>query len=349
MWKWDSSEVHLELENVSKTFGSIFAVKGVSLKIYRGEFFSLLGPSGSGKSTILKLIAGLERPDEGSIKIEGKVVADGNSWVPPEKRGVGLVFQNYALFPHMTVFENVAYGISSLPKQEVKKRVRELLELVGLSQKEKHYPHQLSGGEQQRVALARALAGAPKIMLLDEPFSNLDADLRRSLRKQTKQILKSLGTTTILVTHDQEEALSLSDRVGVINGGVLEQVGTPFEIYHRPSTRFVADFVGMADFYKGKIEGGILISEIGSFPVNGQWKGKSEEVELMIRPDDVDFEPDPKGEAVISEVEFLGADIIYSISLPKGRLIHSVKTSRELYPVGTRVKIKIEPNHIVIF
>ncbi|WP_333785358.1 ABC transporter ATP-binding protein [Thermocrinis sp.] len=349
MWKWDNSEVHLELEGVRKTFGSVSAVKGISLKIYKGEFFSLLGPSGSGKSTILRLIAGLERPDEGTIRIEGKVVASKESWVPPEKRGVGLVFQNYALFPHMTVFENVAYGISYLPKQEVKRRVRELLEMVGLAHKEKHYPHQLSGGEQQRVALARALAVAPKVMLLDEPFSNLDADLRRDLRKQTKKILKELGTTTILVTHDQEEALSLSDRIGVINGGVLEQVGIPFEVYHRPATRFVADFLGMADFYKGRVEGGILISEIGNFSLDGQWKCKSEEVEIMIRPDDVDFEPDPQGEAVIVEVEFLGADIIYSISLPEGKLIHSVKTSRELYPVGTKVRVKIDPNHLVIF
>jgi len=349
MWKWDSSEVHLELENVSKVFGSVSAVKGVNLSIYRGEFFSLLGPSGSGKSTILRLIAGLERPDEGIIRIEGKVVADRKVWVPPEKRGVGLVFQNYALFPQMTVFENVAYGISYLPKQEVKKRVRELLEMVGLAHKEKHYPHQLSGGEQQRVALARALAVAPKVMLLDEPFSNLDADLRRDLRKQTKKILKELGTTTILVTHDQEEAFSLSDRVGVINGGVLEQVGTPFEVYHRPATRFVADFVGLADFYKGKIEGDVLTSEIGNFPVNGQWEGKSKEVEIMIRPDDVDFEPDPQGEAVISEVEFLGAEIIYTLSLPSGPIIHSVKNSKEFYPVGTKVKVKIDPNHIVIF
>ncbi|WP_448587307.1 ABC transporter ATP-binding protein [Thermocrinis sp.] len=342
-------EWHIKLEDVSKGFGGADAVKNISLEVLKGEFFSLLGPSGSGKSTILRLIAGLEKPNRGRIWIDKEVVAGDGRWVPPEKRRVGLVFQDYALFPHMTVFENVAFGLRSYSTAEKRIKVSGVLELVGLAHAERKYPYQLSGGEQQRVALARALVVQPKIMLLDEPFSNLDADLRRELRRETKRILKEMGTTTILVTHDQEEALSLSDRVGVINKGVLEQVGTPYEIYHKPSTRFVADFVGMADFFRGRVEGNLIRSDIGVFPLNGRKDFKTGEVLIMIRPDDVDFEPDPEGKVSIVEAEFLGADIIYKLRLPSGEFIHSVKTSRELYPVGTKVRIKIEPSHVVVF
>jgi iron(III) transport system ATP-binding protein len=294
------------LNNVSKTFdGRIRAVSQVSLNVRGGEFFSLLGPSGCSKSTILRMIAGLEIPDTGDVFIGNSPVA-GSRWIPPEKRGVGFVFQDYALFPHMILFDNIAFGLEGCGRKELKRRVGEMLEIVSLPDMGKRYPHELSEGQQQRIALARALAPFPKVMLLDEPFSNLDADLRVELRTDTKRILKEKGITIILVTHDQEEAFSLSDRIGVLNRGKLEQTGVPAEIYHRPASRFVADFVGKADFMSGSIRNGALISDLGVFryPEHPSLEGK--DVDIMMRPDDVDFEMDEEGEARITDVSFWG-------------------------------------------
>lgn len=345
---FDQNESYVVLKGVSKNFGDIKAVSEISLEIRKGEFFSLLGPSGCGKTTILRLIAGLERPDRGVIKIGASFVA-GESWVPPEKRNVGFVFQDYALFPHMTVFENIAFGLRGLSKKELNDRVRELLEMVDLPEVAKRYPHELSGGQQQRVALARALAISPKIMLLDEPFSNLDTDLRAEIRMATKKILKERETTTILVTHDQEEAFALSDRIGVLNGGKLEQVGKPEEIYHRPLTRFVANFVGRANFIKARIEGELLISDIGIIKCKTPLNFYNQEIELMIRPDYVDFVEDPKGEGLIVDREFLGPVILYRIRLPIGETILSLKPSTKIFQPGFRVKLNIDPSHIIFF
>lgn len=340
------------LKSISKTFaktsGNIAAISDLTLEIKKGEFFSLLGPSGCGKTTVLRLIAGLERPDMGNIVIGERIVA-GAEWVQPEKRKIGLVFQDYALFPHMMVFKNISFGLTGCNKNELKQRVMELLKMVGLSDAAQRYPHELSGGQQQRVALARALAPSPQVMLLDEPFSNLDADLRMELRTETKRILKKSGTTTILVTHDQEEAFSLSDRVGVLNNGRVEQVGTPEEIYHKPATRFAANFVGRADFVNGRIEGESVISNIGVFKCWDAIPCDTVDVDLMIRPDDVDFVIDPQGNASIIEAEFLGAEIIYKISLSGGKVIHSIMPSTRIFTVGSRVRIKVNPRHIVVF
>jgi iron(III) transport system ATP-binding protein len=344
----ETAASYVLLKDISKTFGSVTAIPELTLEIKKGEFFSLLGPSGCGKTTILRLIAGLEKPDKGNIAIGERVVA-GSEWVQPEKRRIGLVFQDYALFPHMTVFKNIAFGLTGCSKNELKKKVIELLNVIGLSNMADRYPHELSGGQQQRVALARALAPSPQVMLLDEPFSNLDADLRMELRTETKRILKESGTTAILVTHDQEEAFSLSDRVGVLNNGRLEQVGTPDEIYHRPITRFVAGFVGRADFVRGRIEGNSVISGIGAFPLAGEIQHGFQDVDMMIRPDDVDFVIDPKGNASIIEAEFLGAEIIYKISLLDGKVIHSIKSSTKIFSVGSRVSISVDPSHITVF
>ncbi len=343
---------HVLLKDISKTFGSVTAIPELMLEIKKGEFFSLLGPSGCGKTTILRMIAGLERPDNGNITIGERIVA-GAEWVPPEKRKIGLVFQDYALFPHMTVFKNIAFGLTGCFKNELKQKVMEMLDIVGLAEMAQRYPHELSGGQQQRVALARALAPSPQVMLLDEPFSNLDADLRMELRTETKRILKEKGTTTILVTHDQEEAFSLSDRVGVLNNGRIEQVAMPDEIYHRPLTRFVAGFVGRADFVRGRIEGDSVVSGIGIFPLTGPLdeniRHGLQDVDIMIRPDDVDFVIDPKGNASIIEAEFLGAEIIYKISLPDGKVIHSIRPSTKIFSVGSRISITVDPAHIVLF
>ncbi len=370
----ETEAAHVSLKNLTKAFNAnVRAVFELTIEVKKGEFLSLLGPSGCGKTTILRLIAGLEMPDKGIIRIGDKIVA-GNEWIQPEKRKIGLVFQDYALFPHMTIFKNIAFGLTGCAKNELKQKVMELLKMVGLPDIAERYPHELSGGQQQRVALARALAPSPEVMLLDEPFSNLDADLRMELRTETKRILKESGTTAILVTHDQEEAFSLSDRVGVLNSGRLEQIGTPEEIYHRPVTRFVANFVGRADFIDGRIEGDFVISDIGVFKCGDAMPcdtldvdpsrklaqlGRQQdfltepelfnEVELMIRPDDVDFAIDPQGNASIIEAEFLGAEIVYKILLLNGKVIHSIRPSTRSFSIGSRVNITVDPAHIIIF
>ncbi|MEW6410300.1 MAG: ABC transporter ATP-binding protein [Nitrospirota bacterium] len=344
----ETEPAYVSLKNVSKFFNEVVAVSNLTMEVKKGEFFSLLGPSGCGKTTILRLIAGLESPDRGSIVI-GETIVAGEIWQKPEKRGVGIVFQDYALFPHMTIFNNIVFGLQGCSRIELKKRVMELLELIGLSDMVQRYPHELSGGQQQRVALARALAPSPKVMLLDEPFSDLDADLRLELRTETKRILKEKGTTTILVTHDQEEAFSLSDRVGVLNKGRLEQVGTPTEIYHKPKSRFVAGFVGKADFVIGRIEGNLVVSDIGTFRINGDMPEGYRDVDLMVRPDDVDFIIVHEGDVTIIDAQFLGSEIIYKLLLPDGKTIHSIKSSILTFPVSSRVKVKVDPTHIVVF
>jgi len=244
-------EAQLSLQAVTKSFGPVTAVLDLTLKVGKGEFLSLLGPSGSGKTTVLKLIAGLEEPDRGKITLCGRIVADPQSgiWVPPERRGIGMVFQDCALFPHMTALQNVAFGLKG-SRRERKERAMELLELVGLKGLAGRYPHELSGGEQQRVALARALAPEPQLLLLDEPFSNLDRNLRIRLRAQVKRILSACGVTVIFVTHDQDEAFFMGGRIAVLNRGRLEQLAAPQELYLRPEAGFVAEFIGAS--YPGR-------------------------------------------------------------------------------------------------
>ncbi len=245
--------VNITLEKLTKRFGEVVAVDHVSLSIDDGLFFALLGPSGCGKTTTLRLIAGFEMPTEGRIYFDGADITD----IPPFKRETGMVFQNYALWPHMTVEENIAYGlkIRKLPRDEIKKRVKEVLKLVKLEGFEKRYPSQLSGGQQQRIALARAIAVRPKTLLLDEPLSNLDAKLRIETRAELRRIQRELGITTIYVTHDQEEAMSISDKIAVMHQGKIMQVGTPQEIYQRPRNTFVADFIGQATMIEGEVTG----------------------------------------------------------------------------------------------
>jgi len=339
---------YLVLHKVSKSFGQTDAVTDLTINVSKGEFFSLLGPSGCGKTTTLRLIAGLDKPDEGIITIGEEVVADAGRWVAPEKRGIGIVFQDYALFPHMTVFKNVAFALRECGKNELKSRVTELLSLVGLDGLSGRYPHELSGGQKQRVALIRSLANSPKVILLDEPFSSLDADLRSELRAETKRIMKERGTTTILVTHDQEEAFSVSDRIGILNHGVLEQAGSPAEIYHKPKSRFVADFVGKADFIPVKLQDGKVFSPIGTFISNGLEDSLTGEAQLMVRPEDVHFEPDTEGDAVITTVSFLGASILYTLRLASGITIHAIRTSAIPIACGTRVNVTAEICHVVV-
>ncbi|MCR5289690.1 MAG: ABC transporter ATP-binding protein [Treponema sp.] len=278
----------ISLKDVTKVYDTETVIDTFSAEIKDGEFITLLGPSGCGKTTLLRMIAGFRKPTTGTISIDGTVVSGDGVFVPPEKRGIGMVFQTYAVWPHMNVFDNVAYPlkIQKVSKEEIKRRVEEILDIVHLRQYETRMPSQLSGGQQQRVALGRALVAAPKLLLLDEPLSNLDAKLRESMRFEIKEIQKKLNITVVYVTHDQVEAMTMSDRVFLINQGVVQQVGSPLEIYQHPKNQFVANFVGKANFLKGTVENG-RISITGtkqSVPYSGNLTGN---VILTLRPENI--------------------------------------------------------------
>lgn len=341
----------IELDNVGLTYPSakLPAVHDVSFQVDKGQVLALLGPSGSGKTTLLRLIAGFETPETGRIVLQGVEVGRPGYRLPPEKRGVGMVFQDYALFPHLTVAQNVAFGLRACGAGERKRRAADVLGLVGLSGYERCYPHQISGGQQQRVALARALAPNPVVVLLDEPFSSLDPDMRSRMRHEVHQILKSVGATAVLVTHDHEEAFAMADQVAVLNAGRLEQVASPETVYHTPSTPFVADFVGQADFLPGTVTAqGLIETEIGTFPNEaGHQEGAA--LIVMIRPDDIHLVPDAAGPAHIVSRQFRGSENLYVIALPSGRRLHSSGHSVSVYPPGTRVQIGLTATHTVLY
>jgi iron(III) transport system ATP-binding protein len=310
------SQPVVRVSSVEKRYGEHgpVAVRSLDLEVRSGEILCLLGPSGCGKTTLLRLIAGFEAPDQGRVEVGGRVVAGDGVWVQPERRRIGFVFQDFALFPHMSVLDNVAFGLPGRSRAERRARAAKVLALVGLTVFQQRYPHQLSGGQQQRVALARALATEPHLLLLDEPFSNLDAALRGATRDEVRGILKRTGTTAVMVTHDQEEALSVADRVAVIRAGQLEQLGTPEEVYLEPRTAFVAGFLGRTNLLRGTANGDHADTALGRVPLARPATGR---VVLSVRPEHVVFEPHAKGGATSSarlEVvrrEFKGHDVTY--------------------------------------
>jgi iron(III) transport system ATP-binding protein len=336
------SQVSVRCLDLTKAFGAIMAVDQLDLMVEQGQVLALLGPSGCGKTTALRLIAGFEIPDAGTVEIGGQIVAGSGVLIATQRRKVGMVFQEYALFPHLKVADNVAYG---LPRGNGRAdRVKEVMALAGLDGLGDRMPHQLSGGQQQRVALARALAPEPEVLLLDEPFSNLDAVLRTQVRQETKDILKASGATAIFVTHSREEAMVMGDVVGIMNHGRWEQVDTPQRIFHHPATRFVARFMGIADFLPAQLSNGALHTELGSTPLP---EGLTDEnqIAMMVRPDDVVIRPTQTGEGVIIERTFQGAFYLYQVSLPSGNVIHSMSRHTEEHAVGARVDVSLNGGH----
>jgi len=341
----------LDLQDVARYFGTRKAVDGLSLRLERGSIGCLLGPSGCGKTTALRCIAGFEPVTAGSISAHGRILADADRFVPPELRRIGMVFQDYALFPHLNAADNVAFGLHRLSASDRVRRATQMLEAVGLADYHTHYPHQLSGGQQQRVALARALAPEPELILLDEPFSSLDVELRERLSIEVREILKSLNATALLVTHDQQEAFAMADAIGVMKDGRLEQWDTPYELYHRPATRFVADFVGQGVFLGGQvIEHGAVQTEVGVMRIdgNGAWKA-GDRVDLLLRPDDVIHDDASTLRAEVCQRAFRGAEFLYTLRMSGGARLLSLVPSHHNHQIGEMIGIRIEPDHVVAF
>jgi iron(III) transport system ATP-binding protein len=334
----------VRLSGVSKSFGPLAAVRDVSLEVRHGELLAVLGPSGCGKTTLLRIIAGFERPDAGSVVVGEELVAGPGRMVPPEKRRIGMVFQDYALFPHLSVAANIGFGLTSRPREQRETLTRRTLELVGLQHKATRLPHELSGGERQRVALARALAPEPEMVLLDEPFSSLDATLRAGLRREVELVLRDAEATALLVTHDQEEALSLADRLAVMREGSIVQVGEPVEVYGRPASRWAAQFVGEVNVLSGVATGGgVVETELGSFDLGSPAQGA---VHVAVRPEQLELTAAHESNAEVVAREFRGHDVLYRLRHEGGRAVIVQLPSLELYEVGARVFVRPAPSAV---
>ena len=342
-----TDDIALRCTGVSKTFGTAVAVEEFDIEVKRGQILALVGPSGCGKTTVLRMIAGLEVLDTGRIEIGGELVASTGRHLGPDKRSVGIVFQDYALFPHMTVEANVGYSLGREGRSE---RVEEVLLLVGLEGLGKRLPSELSGGQQQRVALARTLASKPDVLLLDEPFSNLDAGLRERVRAEIREIVKAAGTTTVFVTHDQQEALFMGDLVGVQVDGRIEQVDVPERVFHRPATNFVARFMGMADFLPVEVVGTRLVTEAGpARAIPGFEPPASLPLQVMARPDDFVLAPSDEGQGVVMDRVFQGWAYTYEVELNSGLRIHCQMPHLLTIEVGQRVLVSLRRDHPQMF
>jgi len=338
-----SHSIAIRCQQVTKLFGTVKAVSNLNLTLMEGRFLALLGPSGCGKTTTLRMVAGFEPPDQGTIEIGEQMVAGPGIYTPPEKRSVGMVFQEYALFPHLNVFDNVAYG---LPKGvDKKQRVQEALALVNLPNIEKRMPYELSGGQQQRVALARAIAPQPTLILLDEPFSNLDAGLRVQVRAEVRQILRQVKATALFVTHDQEEALSLADDVAVMMDGHLVQMDSPTKLYQRPINRAVATFLGEANFITGRAFNGQVECELGQLKTTSIHNGP---VEIMLRPEELHLTLDNNGPAEIITREYYGHDQLLQLRLNSGTPLKSrLLGFTNNFTPGQRVSLQVRDSVVV--
>ena len=341
----DGSGAALECSGVWKSFGRVPAVAGLELSVAEGRILALLGPSGCGKTTTLRLIAGFERPDEGEVRIGDRRVSSPTTVVPPERRNIGMVFQEGALFPHLTVEQNVAYGLRKYADRA--ERIAAALDLVGLSELGSRLPHELSGGQQQRVALGRALAPGPSLLLMDEPFSNLDAKLAQQLRRDVAEIVRDSGVTTVFVTHDQDAALQVGDEVALMNEGRVEQIATPARIFHSPETKYAAEFLGTVDFLPVDMVDGNLASELGPLGEDFQSADLAQlpNLEIMVRPDCIECLPDVGGNAVIVEREFRGAFYLYRVQMPSGSQVRCLMSHIVEMSVGMPVSVRLRNGH----
>jgi iron(III) transport system ATP-binding protein len=348
----------LEVEQLVQSYGAETIVRDLSFALERGSIGCILGPSGCGKTTLLRCIAGFEPVSSGEIRIAGGVVSSASLMVPPEKRRIGMVFQDYALFPHLSIGDNIGFGLRLLSAADRRQRVDELAQLVGLSGSLSAFPHEISGGQQQRVALARALAPRPDLLLMDEPFSNLDIDLRERLSLEVREIVKASGTTAVIVTHDQHEAFAMADEIGVMHEGRIEQWDTAYNLYHRPVSRFVADFVGQGVFLPAKvlsdkqveIELGVLN---GSIPhdchMGCDTCGKGCSAEVLLRPDDIIHDDASALQAEVVHKAFRGAEIMYTLKLGSGRRVLALVPSHHNHTLGERIGIRLDVDHVVAF
>lgn len=342
----------LSLNGIQRQFGETVAVDNVDLSVCKGELLTLLGPSGCGKTTTLRMIAGLEEPDSGTIQLGNRRIAGPDTFIPPEQRDIGIVFQEFALFPHLSAAENIAFGLDDWPADDRASRVDELLDLVGLSDFGDQRPGELSGGQRQRIALARSLAVEPDVLLLDEPFSNLDVDLRVHMREEVRRILKDAGVTAISVTHDQEEALSISDRVAVMHNGMIEQIGSPETVFQHPTSRFVAGFLGHASFLSAYVAGDIVETGIGRIG-RDQIHGLAPEydymqIDVMVRPDDVIANPrsDPTlANGTVTYRRYLGPTVLYRIELDSGDTVECMHNHSDELSLDQPVSVELPANH----
>jgi iron(III) transport system ATP-binding protein len=343
--------VRLEVKDLEVAYGDTAVVSKVSFRLESGAIGCLLGPSGCGKTTLLRAIAGFEPVRHGQIQIRGQQVSRPGWTLPPERRRIGMVFQDFALFPHLPVAKNIGFGLRGLSARDRQARVKELLELIGLTQAAQQYPHELSGGMQQRVALARAMAPRPEILLLDEPFSSMDAELREQLAREVRGMLKREAVTAILVTHDQLEAFAMADQIGVLNQGSLHQWDTGFGLYHKPADRFVADFIGQGRLLPGQVRDAQRIdTELGPI-LNEQPHGlePGTNAEVLIRPDDLIYDDSSDGRATIVDRAFRGAEFLYTLQLNSGRSVLCLVPSHYRHAVGEQIGIRLQADHLVAF
>jgi iron(III) transport system ATP-binding protein len=340
----------VSVRDLAHAYGAQRVIRGLSFALEPGVIGCLLGESGCGKTTVLRCLAGFEPVQEGEIQLAGKSVSRPGFEVPPEQRGIGMVFQDYALFPHLDVMGNVAFGLDAMPAVAARRRTGEMLELVGLEAQAGVYPHELSGGQQQRVALARALAPAPGLLLLDEPFSNLDVDLSERLSLEVRTILKTTGTTAILVTHDQQEAFALADEIGIMRDGAIVQWDSAYNLYHRPASRFVADFIGQGVFLRGVAgEHGRLACELGELASDGAGAPPGTVMDLLLRPDDILHDDASPWRAEVAAKAFRGAEFLYTLKLASGTRVLSLVPSHHNHSIGERIGIRLAIDHVVAF
>ncbi|PIE25288.1 MAG: ABC transporter ATP-binding protein [Neptuniibacter caesariensis] len=341
---------HLNLTDVTISYGDTEVVHSVSLVLEKGEIGCLLGPSGCGKSTLLRAIAGFEAVKSGSITMLGKTLSSSSANIPTEKRKIGMVFQDIALFPHLSIADNIAFGIRHWSKSEQTQRIKELLDLVGLPGLETRYPHSLSGGQQQRIALARAIAPKPDLLLLDEPFSGLDANLRETLVPEIRDILKHESMSAILVTHDQMEAFAMADKIAVMQRGEIQQWGTAFNIYHEPGTHFVADFIGLGECLPATVKDDFSVdSVLGCLTGNEPLKyAPGTQVELLIRPDDIQHDAQGPVTGRIVKKWFRGSHYLYHVQLQGGEELSCVTDCQHEYDVGDNLGMRIKLDHLVV-